>query len=437
MASPNPDTPRSSTSRPPTLSPQQNPEVTAQRLGSLRLESQQEEIDALPELNPQRQGPVPEYRNEYDKLVPPFNGEPLALAKYLKACDKIYARFYDTNDIECFQNDLILSSFTSKLGPAVTNKLCLNSIENYCDLRQTLIQTYSDKRDTYTLTLELAKMKQLNEDCFQFHDRICKLLNSQIGFLQTHFPQTSQILIPYMETLALRVFLHGLHEPTGSFLRTRAPTTLGSALSILTNDFNLKASDKATLPQNRVQTLPQVKPRLPSIPFVPRTPVQPQRPFIPFNNNWRGPNQNNFNQNRPPFQNNSNFRPAQQNSQPQKYPSNQFGNRRPSVVNGPAPSFSTRNANFNLITPDFTNQDMSQHPTQEYDEPQPENTQYNDQENAQYDPEFFGHPDFFQNYDYYPNNDHANSYTLDDSENNAPPENSFLGQSQPPMSSTS
>jgi len=414
---------------PPMLSPQISPPQS--RIGRSQsvpcTSGVQQPLLQRRSLNPRD---IPEFRSEYEKLIPIFNGEPLALAKYLKSCDKLYVRFYNDSEPDSFQNDLLLSSFTSKLGTSVASKLCLNSIENYPDLREALLDSYSDKRDTYTLTLEMSKLKQNNhEDCFAFHDRVNNHLKLQIAWLQNNFAQNAPAFINYMQTLALRVFLHGLSEPVGSFLRTRAPTSLGSALAMLTNDFNLRSGDK---PSNQVIKTPpshpppnrpplNVRPNYTPPPFVPRHLTFQPRPYGQ-NPNWNRPNQN-FQRPFNHFQrnaNNPNFqRPQNQNSTQQYKP----------IGKGSTPSSMAKNTNFNLLTPDEEKTPKAENPEQYAN---PIDSQYYEPQG--YDPYYPGIP-------YYPHHycpesqdldqvtyDFSNSVQLEQHDG----ENDFLEQTNPP-----
>lgn len=404
---------------------------------------------------------LPEYRKEYDKLIPQFNGEPLLLSKYIKQCDKIFVRFYDRANPDNFQNDVVLGAFTSKLGPGIADKIYLNSIDTYLDLRRALLQTYSDKRDTYTLTIELSRLKQnQQEDCFGFYDRVSLVLNSQVAYLQMHAGERAPYLVEYMKNLALRVFLHGIVEPWSSLLRTKAPNSLGAALSMLTNDFNMRPGSKDRVnPPFQLRPVPQNQSsqktvgQLAAQRFAPktfnpnfvRTPFQYQpRPFGQGNNYGSGSNfaprtpQNFVRSGTPQNHQFNNFQKPNQQQQPNPQRSN-FQNpqwNRPiktesNLTKGPTPmSISTRNTNFNLITPGDSGQDQFFGPENEYSDPflEPQNAQY-------FGPELM---DQYNPYDTYAsdfeqiNQDFTNNLSFEPSQ----PSDDFLGETSPPNSST-
>lgn len=242
---------------------------------------------------------VPVLKPEFLSMIPEFNGEPELLPRFLEISEKVVNRFYNPHNIDDFQNEYLMSSIRSKIvGKAALNLsgLVLNTWQ---DLKTNLLYAYADKRDSYTLCLELSNLKQGNENAFDFYNKIQKLLNLQTCYLKTHHsPNEANVLAAYFTNYALRILLRGLKEPIGSLMRTKNPKNLAEALNMLTNDFQLDTSQSSTTknPQGR---------------FVPNNPNPKflQNQNKPFNQNFRPKNdshpQNNF---RPPFQNNHQFR---------------------------------------------------------------------------------------------------------------------------------
>ena len=361
----------------------------------------------------------PEFRREFENLIPQFNGDPLILSKYIKQCDKLYIRFHDTNDVDNFQNEVLMGVFISKLGPSIADKVFVNTVDTYPQLRQALLQTFGDKRDTYTLTLELGKLKQeVNEDCFRFHDRVAQLLNAQIAYLQVHEAEGASILTQYMQILALRVFLNGLQDPLGNLLRTKSPENLGAALGMLVNDFNLKPKDKI-VPVNKNNLHPVMRPviqRHPTPQFAPRSTPQylPRMPMQQFQRPPFAPRPFPSQSNRPPQ---NQYRPnfSQNSSQNKNWskPSNFKYKEEPM-------SISTRNTNFNMIT------------QVEPENVEPENAQYYD--NSSYDNPYYDNAQYYDNpYEIDQMEDQVGSLSLEPVENNQ--DSDFLGV--PPKSSSS
>lgn len=114
-------------------------------------------------------------------------------------------------------------------------------------LKTALLNAYADKRDVFTLNIEMAEMKQsINESVFDFYNKIQHNLNLQIAYIITHSEDDSErtILSKYSQTLAVRVLLRGLKEPIGSLMRTKDPDDMSSALNMLTNDFQIESANQ-------------------------------------------------------------------------------------------------------------------------------------------------------------------------------------------------
>ncbi|KAF6203122.1 hypothetical protein GE061_003537 [Apolygus lucorum] len=91
-----------------------------------------------------------------------------------------------------------------------------------------------------------------NEDAFKFYEKINKQLNLSIAYVQVR-PELDQVQVtPFIKKLGLRCLLKGLNEPLGSLMRTKNPTNMGAAASILINDFQFIPSFRNTSnkPQN-------------------------------------------------------------------------------------------------------------------------------------------------------------------------------------------
>ena len=181
---------------------------------------------------------TPTLKQEYLNMVPDFYGETELLPRFIDICEKLVKKFYNATDPTDFQNEYLMSSILSKIkGEAAINiSSCIINV--WSDLKTALLNTYSDKRDLFTLNIEMVELKQGNESAFDFYNRIQKLLNLQISYLGTRGnPNEIPVLSQYCQKLALRVLLRGLKEPIGSLMRTKNPNTLQNALNMLTNDF--------------------------------------------------------------------------------------------------------------------------------------------------------------------------------------------------------
>lgn len=184
-------------------------------------------------------------KSEYLNMVPEFHGETELLHRFITICEKLVAKFYNTADESDFQNEYLMSSILAKIkGDAMLNiSSCI--INKWSDLKTALLNAYGDKRDLYTLTIELTELKQGNETPFEFYNRIIHVLNLKTAYINVHgSPDAKPVLQIYASGLALRVLLRGLKDPVGSLMRAKNPSDLSAALHMLTNDFQIESAKK-------------------------------------------------------------------------------------------------------------------------------------------------------------------------------------------------
>jgi len=225
---------------------------------------------------------VPQLKQEYLNMIPEFHGETTLLSRFLEISEKLVSKFYNANDVTDFQNEYLMSSILAKIkgDAAVSISSCL--INNWNDLKTALLNAYSDKRDIYTLTIEMSECKQRNESPFDFFNKIQHLLYLQVLYILTHSPNVvkRETLIRFNRNLALRAFLKGLKEPLGSLMRTKNPEDLTSALSMLTNDFQFEINQYRTT-QHLVKKSQKIEP------FFIKTQPTPQTQLTDYSHNNR------------------------------------------------------------------------------------------------------------------------------------------------------
>ena len=297
---------------------------------------------------------LPQLKLEYLGMVPEFHGETELLPRFLSVGEKLVNKFYNTTDLNDFQNEYLMSSLLAKIkGEAAVNiSSCI--INNWHDLKNALLNAYADKRDIYTLNIEMTEMKQENESPFDFYNRLQQILNVQISYIATHSgANEAQILSQYCRNLALRVLLRGLKDPIGSLMRTKNPPDLNTALSMLTNDFQLESAQ-----HKKFKTIqkPMTKPNFPN--FQNKQKITPPLQLANFPHNSQflqrqnqpqfsgnpgprpnvfRPNQNkNFSKPTPmSISTRNTFRPPFNNGQNQSFnnhPNSQFRNNKPNYI---------------------------------------------------------------------------------------------------------
>lgn len=255
----------------------------------------------MPNESTSTQARQPELKREYLDMIPEFSGKTEILPRFIDVCEKLVNKFYNKVDVNDFQNDYLMSSILAKIkGEAAINIASCN-ITNWSQLKTALIHSYADKRDCFTLNIELTELRQnSNESPFDFYNKVQKVLNLQVSYLTTHVPrETADVLIDYFKSYALRILLRGLREPLGSLMRTKNPTDLNSALNMLTNDFQLDINSYKTRPNLNLPKQPPKPVHFPPQPYNHNSPLLRQP--------LQRPNYSNFNQNNTSNNQNSNF----------------------------------------------------------------------------------------------------------------------------------
>lgn len=198
---------------------------------------------------------VPVLKKEYIDMVPDFHGESELLHRFIEVAEKLVAKFYNFNDPNDFQNEYLMGSILAKVKGQAAANISTSNIKSFQDLKSALLNSYGDKRDHFTLNIELTELKQeQNESPFDFYHRLQKLLNAQLSYLQSHLnAHESAILCEYFRQYALRILLKGLKEPIGSLMRTKNPIDLNSALSMLTNDFQFLNKQNTASPSSNLR----------------------------------------------------------------------------------------------------------------------------------------------------------------------------------------
>lgn len=185
----------------------------------------------IPTNNPER-GP----RKEHFDLIPQFDGSPQRLHFFLEVTQRLYDKFYNELAPDSFENFTLISGIKSKIiSPAADHVI---SADSFDEIKNALLNAYTDKRDHFTLVIELVNLRQSEgETAFKFHEKVLKISNLIAAYLENHNVPHANILLENYKKLALRCFLLHLKEPLGSLMRTRQPDDLSTALSWLTNDY--------------------------------------------------------------------------------------------------------------------------------------------------------------------------------------------------------
>ena len=191
-----------------------------------------------------------EFKDKFLSMVPEFTGQPETLTRFLKISDQLINKFFIRDDPDHFDNTYLIHSIVSKIKGDASAKLANHPLENWEEVKKALKNLYQDKRDLFTLNIELTKLEQKNDTPFVYYEKINALLNLiQNCITLTYSGQASETLIKYHQDLSLRVFLKGLNEPLSSLLVTKGPESLGDAFSMLTNEYQFSKNNTTSRPQ--------------------------------------------------------------------------------------------------------------------------------------------------------------------------------------------
>lgn len=197
----------------------------------------------------------------YLDTVPDFYGNGNELSYFIKVAEALVTRFYNSADPLCYDNFVLIANIRSKIKGEALSAISNHAINSWTDLKNALINSYADKRDCYTLAIEIANLRQHNESAFEYHNKMLGLLNAHTAYIETQIDEKFKpALITYGQNLAIRSFLKGLKDPLKSLLQSRNPTCLNTALRILTNDFQFesqRAMNKPTIQQIPNRPIPK------------------------------------------------------------------------------------------------------------------------------------------------------------------------------------
>ena len=189
---------------------------------------------------------VQELKSCYLDMVPAFSGEPELLANFLEVCGELINQFYDRANPDNFQNRYLIRSILAKIKGRAAELIIGANCTTWENIRVALTAGYADKRDLYTITIEMTELKQNADSAFSYLEKVRKHLNLAVMFLKNNAVPNSDQQILFFQQLALRVFLRGLKEPLGSLLQSRKPTDLDAAHGLLTNDFQYYSTRQNT-----------------------------------------------------------------------------------------------------------------------------------------------------------------------------------------------
>lgn len=126
---------------------------------------------------------------------------------------------------------------------------------------ETLINHYSEKRNSQTLLPELFNVKQ-NASLESFYNDVIKILIQLINSVQFDVSEVSvrEDRIANYRANALHVFLSGIREPIGGVVRSRKPTTLREAYDACIQEIGCRKRTNNTSTRSINYSLPNTRP---------------------------------------------------------------------------------------------------------------------------------------------------------------------------------
>lgn len=182
-----------------------------------------------------------QFKPEYLKCVPEFDGNPNDLNRYLSTCQSLIDNFYNSANQRDFQNVFLLNSLIGKLTGTAKIIVNIQNVTTWDDLKAVLHRNFADQRDESCLNRDLVMLKQnSNESPNQFYDRILHLLNLLCSYIDSHENSDAGRILKkgLYNDLALKTFLSGLKEPLGTTIRCMKPNSLAEALQYVTQEHN-------------------------------------------------------------------------------------------------------------------------------------------------------------------------------------------------------
>ncbi|XP_065161253.1 uncharacterized protein [Atheta coriaria] len=193
-----------------------------------------------------------EFKPEYLKCVPEFNGDTNDLVEFLSCAESIVNTFVDANDPGNFINIFILKSILNKLTGNARIAVNISGVQTFNELKETLIRNFSDQRDEVCLIRDMVLLKQTNETALQYYDKVISIQNLLSSYLNAHESNDIAIRVKreLYNKLALKTFMAGLKEPLGSSIRAMRPDSMQIALQYINEERNVRYYQKDTIKTN-------------------------------------------------------------------------------------------------------------------------------------------------------------------------------------------
>lgn len=215
-------------------------------------------------------------------IVPDYDGNPNQLYRFISTSESILTQFYNENEPNNFQNQIVLQNILGKLRGRAEEVVNIHGSATWASVKSVLLQHFSDQRDEKALNRDLVNLRQENESPQQFYTRCMQLLNTIINYVSLH--ENDENLKTGKRTFftaqTLKTFLAGLKEPLGSTIRAMRPVDMPSALMFIKEEQNIQYLQK-NMHDNQSVSKPSNQSKMP----IALKPFQFNRPNNTFVNN--------------------------------------------------------------------------------------------------------------------------------------------------------
>lgn len=164
--------------------------------------------------------------NTLAKIVPVFDGSREGLTHFIENASMALSMASERQQL------LLLPLVICKIQGRARNTIKHRTILSWPDLKQFLLDTYSDKRAAVSYQIQLATCRQeSSEPVVQFGRRVENILGDLLLTLPENTEEEQDVLIRYTRQQALDAFINGLQPRIGIILKANKPASLEEAVS--------------------------------------------------------------------------------------------------------------------------------------------------------------------------------------------------------------
>lgn len=188
---------------------------------------------------------IPKFDHSVIKTIPRFDGNPKKLYSFITRIREIQAKYCDSNNPTCIQNEVVRKVVLSKLHDKAKVSVEISNAREIKDIISILISRFSDHRDDTSLCFDLYHMRpKENESVYEFYERFQKLIDIFNNYTCLHVTNKEIIhdRCSRFEKSALALFIANVKQPYNSLLRNRNVSSLEEALRIIKQDDSISHS---------------------------------------------------------------------------------------------------------------------------------------------------------------------------------------------------